>query len=41
MFKFIKNFIDKSPIKSIYKQRATILGKIEYHNSSAEIHLML
>jgi len=30
IFKFIQNFIDKGPIKSIYKQRATILRKIEY-----------
>lgn len=30
IFQFIKNFIDKGSIKSIYKQRATILRKIEY-----------
>lgn len=30
MFQFIKNFIDKGPIKSIYRQRAKILRKIGY-----------
>jgi len=29
-FEFIKNFIDKGPCKLIYRQRATLLRKIEY-----------
>lgn len=30
MFRFMKNFIEKGPTKSIYRQRATILRKIGY-----------
>lgn len=30
IFLFIKNFIDKGPSKEIYKQRATLLRKVEY-----------
>lgn len=30
IFQFIKNFIDKGPCKSLYRQRATLLRKIEY-----------
>lgn len=30
IFQFIKNFIDRGPCKLIYRQRATLLRKIEY-----------
>jgi len=30
IFEFIKNFIDKGPCKLIYRQRATLLRKIEF-----------
>jgi len=30
IFEFIKNFIDKDPCKLIYRQRSTLLRKIEY-----------